>query len=810
MAITRFATLSALALSLALGLSGCEDAGERAARHYQSALALIEAGDTDRALIELRNALKYDTGHKEARAAYARLQRERGELGDAYGQYLQLAEQYPDTAEARLALAEMATEAEDWTEALRHGRAARDLIPDNPAVILVNAVLDYREAVLARDPAAAEAPAALVRDLLDKDPGSVIALRVAIDHAVATGDPQAALPLVEAALQARPDNREFHGQRLRLLAARKDDAAVGAALKEAVARFPADAEFRNALILWHLQAGDLDGAETFLRSLAEAPGAGPGEWLAVVDFLGRARGRDAARAELDRLIASQPDPALYRARRAAMTFEEGDTQAAIAEMEAVLADSPPSDETDGLRVLLARMMLAGGDEAGARAQVDMVLEHDPEQVAALKLRASWLIAQDKPDEAIAILRSVLARAPRDPEVLVLMGEAHEREGARDLAGERYALAVAASGRAAAESLRYAHFLMADGRLDSAESVLDEALAADPGNPEVLDAMAALQLRKGDWAKVARIVGQLRAIGSDTAIGMANDLHAELLLRQDRTAETDAFLDSLMRAGQSTDATLALLVQARVHAGKLDEARALLDGALAQTPRDPALRLLRAGLFLLEDDPAGAEALYRGLIDDFPAEKAPVEALTAILLHQDRAEEADAVIEAAAAANPGTAWPLLMKARRLEETGDYEGAIAIHDELYAADSGNLVVANNLASLLSSHREDAESLERAFIIARRLHGLGIPAFEDTYGWIEYRRGNPAKALRHLEIAARDLPDEPMVQLHLGMAYHALNRDEEARAALTRALDLAGNNPPPQLARASEILAELDKIP
>lgn len=810
MAVFRFASLSVVALALALGLGGCEDAGERAARHYASALELIEEGDIDRALVELRNVLKYDSGHKEARAAYARLQRGRGELGDAYGQYLQLAEQYPDMAEARLALAEMAAEAEDWTEALRHGRAARGLTPDDPAVILVNAVLDYREAVLARDPAAAEAPAALVRELLARDPGSVIALRVAIDHAVATDDPQAALPLVEAALQARPDNREFHGQRLRLLAARKDDAAVGAALKEAVARFPADAEFRNALVLWHLQAGDLDGAEAFLRSLAEAPGAGRDERLAVVDFLGRTRGRDAARAELDRLVASQPDPALYRARRAAMTFEEGDAPAAIAEMQAVLADTPLADETDGLRVLLARMMLAAGDETGARAQVDMVLEHDPEQVGALKLRASWLIAEDRPGEAIAILRTALARAPRDPDVLTLMGEAHEREGARDLAGERYAMAVAVSGRASAESLRYARFLLADGRLDSAESVLDEALAAAPGDPGLLDAMAALQLRKGDWARVARIVEQLRAIGSDAATGMANDLQAELLLRQDRTAETGVFLDSLLQSGQSTHGTLALLVQARVRAGKLDEARSLLDEALARAPEDPALRLLRAGLYLLEDDPAQAEALYRGLVADFPDQEAPVQALAALLRHLDRPEEADTLVEEAAAANPDAAWPLLMKAGRLEEAGDYEGAIAIHDRLYAIDSGNLVVANNLASLLSSHREDAESLERAFTIARRLRGLGVPAFEDTYGWIEYRRGNPEEALPHLESAARGLPDDPSVQFHLGMAYHALSRREEARAALSRVLELAGDDLPPHLSRAREILAEPDKAP
>ena len=71
------------------------------------------------------------------------------------------------------------------------------------------------------------------------------------------------------------------------------------------------------------------------------------------------------------------------------------------------------------------------------------------------------------------------RARATPAILTLMGEAHERDGSRELAGERYALAVEVSGNGVQESLRYARYLIADNRLDPAAAVLEDALRVSP-------------------------------------------------------------------------------------------------------------------------------------------------------------------------------------------------------------------------------------------------------------------------------------------------------------------------------------------
>ena len=95
------------ALSSVLLLGACDTAEERAEAHFQEGLTLLETGDVDRALVEFRNVFKLNGLHREARRKYAEVERNRGNVSAAYGQYLRLVEQYPDDFEARKALLEM-------------------------------------------------------------------------------------------------------------------------------------------------------------------------------------------------------------------------------------------------------------------------------------------------------------------------------------------------------------------------------------------------------------------------------------------------------------------------------------------------------------------------------------------------------------------------------------------------------------------------------------------------------------------------------------------------------------------------------
>jgi tetratricopeptide (TPR) repeat protein len=166
---------------------------------------------------------------------------------------------------------------------------------------------------------------------------------------------------------------------------------------------------------------------------------------------------------------------------------------------------------------------------------------------------------------------------------------------------------------------------------------------------------------------------------------------------------------------------------------------------------------------------------------------------------------------ARAALPEAAELAWAEAGYRERDGDIDGAIAIYEDLYARAPDSAIVANNLASLLATWRDDEASLERAWTVARRLRGVDVGAFQDTYGWIAYRRGQLDEALAHLEPAARALPQDPLVQYHLGMVYVGLNRSEEALRQLRLAVEVAGpGDSRPQFQAARDEIARLEAAP
>lgn len=198
--------------------------------------------------------------------------------------------------------------------------------------------------------------------------------------------------------------------------------------------------------------------------------------------------------------------------------------------------------------------------------------------------------------------------------------------------------------------------------------------------------------------------------------------------------------------------------------------------------------------------------YAALITDQPGAEEPVAAMYQLLRRENRLQEATQVLDAALTVERPALRLRWFKASELEAAGEFEAAIAIYDAAYAEDANNLVIANNLASMITTYRTDQESLVRAQAIARRLRDVQVPAFQDTYGWIEYRLGNYQTALQHLEFAAEGLPDEAMIQFHLGMTYAALERIDDAQRVLRRALDLAGDSTLPQFDVARETLASI----
>jgi tetratricopeptide (TPR) repeat protein len=815
--LRRLSPRAALGGALCLLLVACNDGGERAERFFQSGLELREAGDLDRAAIQFRNVFQHDGAHREARLNLAEIQMEQGDYTRAFRQYLRLAEQHPQDVPVRIALASLAAEGNQWDEVRRHVDAAREVDPDDPGLDSLEVALAYYDATVAEDAAARAEAAGAARALLEERPDELVALRIVIADLAASETPEAALAPLERAAALRPDVLEYPMATLRLLAAQGEDAATEAHLRGMVERFPENQDILRMLGAWYLQRDDVDGAIGVARRIAGPDTGRTDGHLEVIRLLAQLRGRAEADAEIDRLIAANAEErgnlAFWRMLRAGRSVESGDVEAGIAELREVIAADPPPPATEELRAkaTLAELLRAQGQDEEAMALVEEVLSRDSNHVAALTVRGAMRIDGDRPDEAIADLRRALSREPRSTAILTLMAQAHLRAGDPELAGEQLAAAVEASGSGVAESLRYAQFLIQRDRAAAARAVLQDAREANPGDVDLLVGLARLGLEEDALPSVQQYASELGAQdGVPRAEMAARSIEAVMLLREQRFSEAaDAMTEQALALEGDARAVLAA-VRTRLAAGEVERARSFLDGLRAERPEDLDLQLIDAVLSFAEGEAAEAEGLLRDVIDRMPDGPAAVEAvrvLHALLLSRGEAAEADALLDRSLEAQPESRFLRLLRAAELERGNDIEGAIAIYEALYEEDTSDTLIANNLASLLSAHRDDEESLRRAAVVAQRLRGTEIAPFQDTYGWIAHRRGAYEEALRYLEPAVEGLPQDPLVRYHLGMTYHALGRAEQAEATLRRAVALAGDSPLPQFDAAREIVAELE---
>lgn len=799
-----------LVVGLVLGLAACQDSEDRAARHIENAEGLVAKGDLGAAVLEYRNALELAPTNRAALTQLAAIQMEGGAEGAALGTYQRLVDNHPDATEGWLNLAEIAIRQNRWDEAATFAAQAQAQAPEDPRTALILAALDFRTAVETQDADKAAAAAATARRHVADDPANLIARQVLIAHAGNFLTAEDALVELDAALEVLPEIYVLHQLKVQTLADLGRTDVIGTTLERMAQQFPDNAEPRQLLVNWYLSQGDSEAVERFLRMRAQAEAAQLSDRLSLVNFLRELNGPAPALAEIDRQIAALPegaqgDLAVLRGLRTTLVFDSGEPEAAIADLEDVLATQPDGGEANNLRVALARMLSTVGREEEARAAIETVLSQDSGHVDASKIKAQWLIAEDQADAAVRLLRQAQATAPRDAEVVRLMGDAHARAGNWDLAGERYATAVDLAEKAPLESLVYANFLVSQGRPGPAETVLVDALRQAPNDPELLASLTSLQLRENRLDAALRGIEQLRALDTDATRRAAASLEADLLLRENRTDDMRVLVEQMAAEGQGDAQRLAALIEAQIAEGKIEEAKTVLAQQLEAFPDDPLLRFLRGGIHLIEGELDPAETTYRDILADYPAAAPPLRVLYGLLRQQGREDEAQALLEQTRAAAPDALLPRLLLAEQAQRADDAVGAIELYEGIYADDSSNLVVANNLANLLMK-KDDAASLDRAHAITRRLRGTQEPAFMDTYGWIAYLRGEYDVALEYLSAAAEALPEEPTVQYHLGMTYLALERPEEARVALERTLELAGDAPLPEAAGARDALKGL----
>jgi len=335
-----------------------------------------------------------------------------------------------------------------------------------------------------------------------------------------------------------------------------------------------------------------------------------------------------------------------------------------------------------------------------------------------------------------------------------------------------------------------------GEEEKALEIYESMLLIEPENGLVLLALYEITKKNGEEEKASEYLD--RAFSSP---GLGIDVKVNILLNYLSRKDFESKKDDVKRLAEklekahSTDAkAYAIHGDILYNLGQLDLAREKFRQAVKIDPNRPPIwqQIVTIDSQLNDFDSMREDS--QEAIELFP--QLPIFYLFngIALIQQDRVEDAVDIL------NSGKNLVVddnQILAQFYSSLGDAYHSLEAHTESDKAydmalklEPANVVVLNNYAYYLSIR---GIKLDKAEAMAQKANDLSpdVASFQDTYGWVLYKKENYKNALFWIEEALKNGGEEdPVVHEHRGDVYLKLNESEKAVASWKKALELGGD--------------------
>jgi cellulose synthase operon protein C len=753
---------------LALPLVSCGSPQQRAQGYYEDGVKLLAQHDDQKAAIQFKNAVQLDRHLLPAWRGLAQAE-ELDHHWQALASVLRtILELDPQDEAARLKLAKLLLMAGAAEQSLKVINEASESGVKDAGLLALRAVILYK--LKDHDAAIRAANAAL-----KLEPNSEGALVVLAADRLANNDPQGALQLLSSGPLA--STADVGVQLIKLEAYEKltDWPHVESILVGLTKRYPKEAAFRRQLIKFYIDQHRLGDAESELRAIAAVDQNDSEAELDLIRFLYSFKGAAVGRKELVARINAGGNVFPYQMALSEFDYAAGDFADSRKLLETLAGDASSPAHALAAKIKLAEMYLTSKDLDAAGSIVSKILQDDSSNVNALKIRALIRMERGQVEPAISDLLKALDAQPTSTELMMLLATAYERVGSIELAENEYADALRASNFNAGVGLSYAAFLQRHGSMIRAQAVLTDLASREPKNVTVLSALGEIALTQQDWAGAEAISVSIRRIGGNDAVAY-QILGASLSGQQKYDASIAAFKNAVAAAPTEVQSMVSL-VRTFMLAKESDKAEAFLQNTLKTNPENAEVYVLLGSIQLASNKPDQAAKNFAMAIEKQPNDSTGYCALADFYLRQKNTDAAIQTIRAGLKQRPASVMLHMALAAIFEQIQNYEAAILQYEYVLTQQPGSTIATNNLASLLSDHRSDRASLERAETLGESLQQSQVPQYKDTLGWVDYRRGDFTAAVPLLEEAAAALPKVALIHYHLGMSYLAMGQAGDA---------------------------------
>ena len=769
--VKKFLLLSLLALCLAVA---CDNTKERDAL-MASATTLEQNGKHAEARRDAQKAIELDPKHGQAYLLAARCYMKENETGEATKNYTRALELLPDNLEATENLGRLNLLAGNIDEAVTFADKALTLSPSSLDAKIVKAGALIRKQDYDKG-------TALLQEVLAANPDNEEAAIGLATMALNQQKPEEAEEILKKFLQDRKTPSVAILSVLTNLALDRNDMAAAEGYIRQLMEINKDDEQLVLQIAAIYQATNRENQVhgLFTDYLAKNPGAF-GVRSRLAEILSSSSKYDEALAVVD---AAPDDSPRIRLLRAGVLTQSGKVEESIPLLRDITADSGSDKVTVSAAYMgLASIFVQQNKPEDAEKELTALLERDPDNLQALFMRSGMYFNKRDLSKSLADMERVVELAPNDPSAV----------------------------------LGLADVLNASGNSERAEQIISDVIARFPEYPQAYLTMANLQMIRAmpEAALMTLSIGK-NAVNNDMDLVMARTDILVSLKRHDearkeleefakatpgmqiaaklRIAEVETARERFTAAAQiylsilddnpDVQAAVEGYLQTMISAKKPRDAMAFAEKRSKARPDDPMAAYLLGEMALLNRDGNASEKAFKKALELNTAWEQPLTRLAQMYTASNRLPEAIKLCEELLVKDPKSVSPAVLLGILLEQKGDLDGAEQQYRNVLQMHEDNLLASNNLAYLLSRHKNSKERLQEAEGLAAKATASGAPATFDTLGWIQHQLGKHADAESNIRKAYAELKDNPTIAYHMATVL-AEFKDDAAKK--TEALEL-----------------------
>lgn len=721
-------------------------------------------GDLTSALAIVDGVLAADARDHEALLLAGSLLAAKGDTQGALERFRQAVAARPDSLVAHSAVVSTLFQLRKPDEAATQIEAMKKIAPKHPQTLYLAGQSAYQK----RD---FKAVREISQELLKVAPDNPSALLLAGTAEFQLGSFVQAESHLNKLLQKNPDSAL--GRRLLVATYLRSGQAnkAMAALQPALARIDNDPALLSLAGETYLMNGDAaKSADYFARAAKLDPdNKGKQISLAVAHL---AQGKTGAQAELEQIAQTDTGTTADLALIASH-LKNGQIDKALKAIDTLEKKQPDNPATHNLR---ARTLLGKQDVAGARASFSKAVALNPTFFPAVASLAALDLADKKPEEARKRFEAVIAADPKHVQALLALAELKATTGGTP---EEVATAIGRAIVANPQDVpsRLALILHHLNQKDSKKALAaaNEAAAAIPDRPEILDALGRAQQVAGDTNQAVSTYSKLASLQPDSPLPHVRvaELHMLAKKRDEAAKSLRKALDVRPDLIEAQRGLILLALEDKKTAEALGIARQMQQ----QRPKEAIGYLLEGEIQVASNALNEAIKAFRSGLKVQPSGELAVK-LHNVLIASGNSAEADRWAATWLKEQPKDITMRVYLGDRAIARKDYASASRIYQDALQLQPNSPLVLNNLA-WVSGQLKSPKAIE----YAERANQLSPnqPAVMDTLAMLLAEKGETAKAIDLLRQALQISPQATLVQLNLAKVLISSGQKDAARKEL-----------------------------